>query len=181
MDRLLSLFMPYWKPLAIGLIAISIYGYIHVLQSDNARLAGDLANLKSSIAAETNKQIADNAIKHADAQTKVDIADSNHALELATRNLDRQQTTKDLKALYENNHTKSAIAGVSIMLKPADSDISKTDNTASDTERLAEVTSERDRAIADYKTLEDGCTITTLDFNLARDWIDAACGIVECK
>jgi hypothetical protein len=96
-------------------------------------------------------------------------------------NLDRDQLKNDLKRLYEGKiiSIKRNMDSVSkCMLQPASSDNKETD-LASNSIELA--SREQLDYSAAYRTLEEACTLTTIDYNQLRHWADVVCTISECK
>lgn len=165
----------HWQLVLFALMAFAIWHY----QSDYKAAVKELADYKQEATDASNKQIAELAIKKVTAQSVVDTAVSFAALDMTRFNLDRTQSTNDIKKLYETkiSSVKHNLALRTGSLQPTSSDPSNTTEATSDTQELAGAGQECDAAIArseaNYKILEDACTITTSDFNVCRVVIDA--------
>lgn len=149
--------------------AICLYAFYE--KKAYERAVKELATYKQAVTDASNKQIAELAIKKVNAQSTVDAAESTANIDMARLNLDRAKSTDDIRKLYE---TKLNIANnVNRRLSNTASNTNDTGEVASDTKEPATGQSECDTALADYKTLEKACTITTIDFNVCRSVIDA--------
>lgn len=174
-----------WLPIMIGLIVTSGWLYVRHLQTARNDAIDDLNHYKVQQTVLANQQIAENSIKLAGAQTKVNLADNLATSQLTQLRLDRNVETNNLKALYENklaNLKRDMVHG--LQSSPATS-ASQTTDTASDTQANPQNEPISDSTIirlqTQYDTLEKACTIETIDFNDLRMWADSACEIVECK
>ena len=167
-----------WLPIMIGLIVLASYWYVHHLQAQRDSAITALNNYKSAQTALANQQIAENAVKLAGAQKKVNLADNLATSQLTQLRLDRNVETNNLKALYANKLANIKRDMVHSVQSSATSSDSALPNVASDTETTPTSESDSDRA---YTTLESACQITTIDYNNLRAWADSACEIVECK
>lgn len=166
-------------PLQIIIVLLCLYAW-HEKTAHTAAVQALIA-FKEDIANASTKQAAENAIKHINAQSKVDIAANQSVFDMTRLNLDRTQSTNEMKKLYEDkiNQLKRNLANRNNGVLPSGSDTSGTVEASSDTKEPAASTSISDRAA--YTVLEKACAITTLDYNLAREWIDAACEISVCE
>ena len=139
-----------------------------------------MATLKADITEANNKQIAANLIKLATMQSKVTIAENKAIFDMASLNLNRDKSSREMKALYESkiNLNKHSLASDTGIMQSPSSDTGATIETASDTQIIAEGRGERDTAFAQ---LEEACTIETLDYNLLRTWAEEVCSIAVCE
>ncbi len=135
-----------------------------------------LANLEASVKHATDKQIAEQAITYAAAKSTVNDAVSVAALDFKHFDLNRKASTKAIKDLYEK--PSGNIIPINFdSLRKSDSGSEQTSQVATDTEGLTRNLSECDATVVElrYKnvTLENGCRITTRDFNVCRSVLDA--------
>ena len=176
------LILPYlkrfWLPIMISFIVVAGWIYVHHLQSARNEAIESLNHYKVQQTVLASQQIAENTIKLAGAQSKVNLADNLATSQLINLRLNRNVETNNLKALYENKlanlkrdmvHSVQSSSAVSASTLPI---------ITSDTQAVAAGESDSNRA---YTTLENACQITTIDYNNLRTWADAACEIVECK
>lgn len=165
----------HWQLVLFFLMALAVIHY-KVAYEHGVK---ELASYKQAETDASNKQIADLAIKKVAAQAAIAGAVGVEAINMTRFNLDRTQSTNDIKKLYETqiSNLKRNLASRAGSLQPTSSDSSNTAETSSYTKELAGTGQECDAAIAgseaNYKTLEGACTITTSDFNVCRAVIDA--------
>lgn len=96
-------------------------------------------------------------------------------------NLDRKRYTKEIKDLYDvkTNSTYRLNSYADWMrLEQERKAAAGLPDTESDTSALAEGWRKCDAA---FTTLEQGCRITTIDYNELRKWGDSSCNTVGCK
>lgn len=167
-----------WLPIAIGLMVLASYCYIHHLQSQRDNAITALNNYKSAQSALANQQIAQNAILYANAQSKVISADTFTTSKLTELHLDRTHEKQALIDSIKRNLVHS------LQSSATDSPSALSDST-SDTETATTAESVDNTAVArlqsQYDTLDKACTIETIDYNDLRSWADATCEIVECR
>ena len=166
--------LTYWKQAVLGVLLCATLYY----KAECNKYVTELATFKAEIATATAKQEADNLVKYISAQSKVTIADNQATFDMASLNLNRDKSSREMKALYENkiNQLKHSMASRSGIMQSPSSDTMPTSETSSDTEAIAE--GER---IDHTATLEQACTIETLDYNLLRTWADNVCNIAVCE
>lgn len=166
--------LTYWKQAVLGvLLCVTLY----YKQSYNNAVA-DLATFKNSITLATYQQKADNLIKQAKATSEVNVATNVANMDMARLNLDRTQSTNEMKKLHETKIANIKHSMDDRLQSSTDNHSSTTIETASDTSTIAESGGERDTAFA---TLEKACTIETIDYNLLRSWADTVCSIAVCE
>lgn len=164
----------------IVLFAVVLCAALYYKHAYNNAVA-DLATFKAEIVTATAKQEADNAAKLAKATGNVSVAVNQAAADMARLNLNRTQSTNDIKALYENqiNQLKSAMARNTGVMRSAGNNPSDAAEVASDTGAITE--SPSNGYGANYSILEQACQITTIDYNELRGWADAVCDIAVCE
>jgi hypothetical protein len=126
-----------------------------------------------------NDRKLENYFKEKSHKKEIDKSNADAKAEFDKYKLNRDRETKNLKDLYENRldstgrnwservrleQEREAAAGLSA--------------PGSDTSGFTE--GERE-CYAAYTTLEDGCRITTVDYNRLRKWGDSVCDLVGCK
>ena len=167
----------HWQLVLFGLICLYAY---HEKSAYNDAMQS-LAAYKQEQTALVEKQKADNLVKYISAQSKVNLATNVANFDMTSLNLNREKSSHDMKALYENkiNQLKCNLAANTDSLHSlSTSSASSAVEVASNTEEPSE-----GRGISDgaFVTLEKACTIETLDYNLLRTWADAVCGIAVCE
>jgi hypothetical protein len=179
--------MRYWK-LLVPLVAVAfvLYSFKHVQHQRDVAIA-ELASYKQAQAVAVAKATAENTVKEATAQTKVDDTVRGATAILTQLNLNHQQSTTDLKDLYESKISKlkhDMAWHPGSVLPTAAGDNSTTGNSASNSEVSASSWQECDGTLTslqgEYSTLEKACQIETVDFNVLRIWADAVCETIEC-
>lgn len=164
-------------PLALLLVAFIHYNAI-VNDRDNAIQALNDYKYEQYILSKQQKFEQD-----------VNLAKANHAISVEKSkadqlkkefSLERARLEKDLRKLYERkiNTLKRNMGSVpERLLQQVGS--SNSAETTSDSRELAE--GESIDYPSAYRTLEDACRITTIDYNQARAWIDVVCNLYECS
>lgn len=165
-----------WRVILIWLIVSVAFYY----KTAYERKAQELTTFKAEIVELTAKTKAENEKKLIIATNKVAAATAQAKAEMQRLQLDRARETKNLKALYENsqfilNRTKSNYderlrietnrAGVS--------EVSASSEIASE--------SERNSYISAYRTLEQSCAITTLDYSALWNSWSESCKVLGCE
>lgn len=173
------------------LIGLAMVTYcLHLLNQSNNRANNAERALAQYIAAQSAlvaKQDKEYAEKLAIAQNQTTIAQFEAQQQLDKLNIDREQSTKDLKALYENkiSHLKRAMVSNSSGVLPSTGSTEQATETTSNTSKFAESESECYTTIAGlqegYDTLESACIVTTVDYNQLRGWADVVCGMAICE
>lgn len=166
--------LTYWKQAVLAVLLCATLYY--KCEYNNA--VAELATFKAEIATATAKQEADNAINLAKAKGNVNVAVNQASADMARLNLDRTQSTNEMKKLYETKIANLKHSMDDRLQSSTDNHSSTTIETASDTSTIAEGGGERDTAFA---TLEKACTIETIDYNLLRTWADEVCSIAVCE
>lgn len=168
------LILQYWKQAVLGVLLLATLYYKH--EYNNALT--DLATFKNSITLATYQQKADNLIKQAKSTSEVTLATNVATLDMTRLNLNRDKSSHDMKALYETKTINTKHSVDNSVQSSTSNHSSSTIETASDSSTIAE--SERERYPA-FATLEQACTIETIDYNLLRSWADSVCSIAVCE
>lgn len=169
---------------AIGTLVLIIVAMLTYQQFANNRLrnqrdnaVSELSDFKTAIASQTRAREAENANKRLAGNAKIQLLQVEHEAALKQRDLDRAKSTQSIKEFYEkrlniNHFTASERLRISAERgRFGLPEISETPQRLAEGGRICDTT-------PDYENLERACAITTLDFNLARQIIDADTALV---
>ena len=121
----------------------------------------------------------ENYLKEKSHKKEIDKANAEGKAELDKYKLNRDRETKNLKDLYEKRIDSTGRNwSERVRLEQEREAAAGLPTPGSDPGRLTE--GERE-CYAAYLTLEDGCKITTVDYNRLRKWGDSVCDLVGCK
>jgi len=154
----------------ISVMSLSILYY----KTRYERTVQELGAFKADIAKQVAMKEAENATLRRIAQSQVANIIKTHNTQLDT-----------IKAEYEkrNKVNVNTIANLRDELRDkvrADSFTLR--ETPTNPDATTQEWRDSHRAItAQYQTLKDACSVTTLDYNALRDWADNACVIVGCE
>lgn len=144
-------------------------------QRDNA--VSELSDFKTAIASQTRAREAENANKRLAGNAKIQLLQVEHEAALKQRDLDRAKSTQAIKDFYEkrlniNHFTASERLRIEAERRRFGlPEISETPQRLAEGGRICDAT-------LDYENLERACAITTLDFNLCRETLDADTAMV---
>lgn len=165
----------YWQLFLFATVSFAVFYYYQ--KADQIQFEYDQHLISDAKA--VNDRNLENYLKEQLHKKEVDKANAEGKAELEKYKLNRDRETKNLKDLYEKRldstgrnwservrleQERQAAAGLSA--------------PGSDTSGFTE--GERE-CYAAYTTLEDGCRITTIDYNRLRKWGDSVCDLVGCK
>lgn len=176
-------FLAPFKMYAIGTLVLIIAAMLTYQQLANNRLRNQrdtaisqLSDFKTAIEIQTLAREAENANKRLAGNAKMQLIQVEHEAALKQRDLDRVKSTQAIKDFYEKrlnlNHF-TASERVRIEAERGRLGMSKTIETP---EGLTEGRRECDATT--FENLERACAITTLDFNLCRETLDADTAMV---
>jgi hypothetical protein len=182
MGVLFTFWKLYWKEIlpavALGLFILWVVG----LKTERDEAVHKLGVLQYQMEAAVKAKKLEIDAKDKQAESDLMEAQKVHDESMKANNLDRVESTKELKDLYETKITNlkhSMDSRTGELLPPAYDCAIGMPDTAPSSEGVAS-SGEFDYAGA-YRTLEKACQIETLDYNQLREWADTACEEVGCK
>lgn len=172
---LLGFAAKYWQ---FFLMAVVSFAAFHFYQkADQIQFEYDQHIIGDEKAASDRK--LENYFKEQAHKKEVDKANAEGKAELAKYKLNRDRETKNLKDLYETRLDSTGRNwSERVRLEQERQAAAGLSTPRSDTSGFTE--GERE-CYAAYTTLEDGCRITTSDYNRLRKWGDSVCDLVGCK
>lgn len=175
MPILIGFLTSYWKQLAVGLIVVSLSIYIAVIKHQRDVAIHDLDAYKLSV----DKQKVDQQLKNA--KIVQDLAKEKEAL--TTSYFVKLNKVRDY---YEKNRTNNSAINSTIndRLRKQNADYRQRLSEILETTSLpAEVRANSDRNTLEAytETLEQACTLTTLDYNALHDAWMAECELRGCQ
>ena len=145
---------------------------LNELKDERDKAVKDLKDLKDDIKLKTAEREAENANKRVAGLAKTQAIQAEHETALKQRDLDRAKSTQAIKDFYEkrlniNHFTASERLRIEAERRRFGlPEISETPQRLAEGGRICDAT-------LDYENLERACAITTLDFNLCRETLDA--------
>lgn len=143
-------------------------------QRDNA--VSELRDFKTAIALQTKTREAENANKRLAGNAKIQLLQDEHEAALKQRDLDRAKSTQAIKDFYEKRLNINHFNANERLRIEAERHRFGLPEIIQATEGATEGGGICDTT--DFENLERACAITTLDFNLAREIIDADTAMV---
>lgn len=169
-SKLIDLFTRY--PLQIILVLVCIYAFWQKTRYD--AIAYDFEAYKTSVQLQADMQKAKNEILRKQSESSLKDAELTY--------------DNNLKAIKNEYLKKQKLDSVTIgdlrqrLRDKIRADTFTVSEAPADTSATTEEWRDSYRAIASqYQTLVDACSITTLDYNLLRDWADISCLQVGCE
>ena len=154
----------------------------HLLADNRLRKQRDTAitelkDFKTAIALQTQAREVEIANKRLAGNAKIQLLQAEHEAALKRRELDRTKSTQAIKEFYENRLNINNFNHAERLRISAARNRLGLPKTAEAPAESAEGRRICDTTLA-YENLERACSITTLDFNLARQIIDADTALV---
>ena len=173
--KALEFIAKYWQFFLFAMITfLALYYY---QKADQIQFEYDQHLIGDAKAAGDRK--LENYLKEKSHKKEIDKANAEGKAELDKYKLNRDRETKNLKDLYENRlDSTSRNWSERVRLEQEREAANGLSAPGSDTSGFTE--GERE-CYAAYTTLEDGCRITTIDYNRLRKWGDSVCDLVGCK
>ncbi|MGB4810997.1 MAG: hypothetical protein WBP13_00735 [Methylophilaceae bacterium] len=179
MTTFLLFFAKNWRVI----LASAILGYclwlFNALQRERDDAVHNLAEYKRLQTELSAKQAQEFEVKLIRAESLINIEKIKAQQQLDQLGIERVKISTELKRLYDNKiiTLRRELAGHNSVLPPS-SGAEPANQTASDTGQPASGESIGDAAA--YRTLEQACQITTIDYNQLRGWADTVCEMAEC-
>jgi hypothetical protein len=172
-----KLLIEHWRIVLVVLMLLAIWHYKSAYEKEKANFTEYIALVKQ----EAKLQAEKNKIVEANTQKAVSLAVENYKTTIQTLNIDKTQLQKKVSNLYANKtNADHRLASYADRLLLDTTSASSSGEIASDTERLAACGRELDAANTGLSIIEEACSVTTADFNLARGWIDGVCSNHQC-
>lgn len=179
MTTFLLIFAKNWRVI----LAAAILGYclwlFNALQRERDDAVHQLAEYKRLQTDLSTKQAREFEKKLIQAQNLINIEKIKAQQQLDQLGLERVKISTELKRLYDNKiiTLKRDLTHPNSMLPPTDC-TQPANQTAFDTGQPPGC--ESNSYAAAYRTLEQACQITTIDYNQLRGWADVVCAMAEC-
>ncbi|MES2500823.1 MAG: hypothetical protein V4570_09810 [Pseudomonadota bacterium] len=170
----LRLFLEHWRVLIpLLIVAYCLYAFNAMYKAKNEAI-NELSAFKQAIAVKVREQEIEQAIKLSIAQQAVEKSQLDHSKQI-------EAIKNDYAKRYQVNVNTIASLRNSLREKVR-SDTFAIPEIDPNTERTADEWRNSYSAIdRQYKNLVDACSITTIDYNLLRDWADIACNQIGCE
>jgi hypothetical protein len=172
---LIEFIAKYWQFFLMAVVSFAAFHYYQ--KADQIQFEYDQHIIGDEKAASDRK--LENYFKEQAHKKEVDRANAEGKAELAKYKLNRDRETKNLKDLYEKRLDSTGRNwSERVRLEQERQATDGMPTPRSDTSGFAE--GERE-CYAAYTTLENGCRVTTIDYNRLRKWGDSVCDLVGCK
>lgn len=169
-SKLITFVAEHWRIILIVLICA--YAYWNKMRYEDTLF--EYKAYKAEIAQQAKIQERENALLSKQAEDRISDAqiEYNKTVEAIKNDYLKKQKLDSITIGSLRNRLRDRIAADSFTLP----------KTPSDTNGTAAEWKNSYAAIAgQYETLKSGCALTTGDYNLLRDWADAACKQVGCE
>jgi regulator of replication initiation timing len=168
--KLIPYILKFWREILIGLVLILYFNE----KSSHSTTTQEYALFKQDIQLKADAQALENSIKANQAAKEIQDAQLIHGKQLEL-----------LKDAYEKRNQVNVDTIDTLRRKLREqlrNDTITPTEIETDTARTSEEWGNHYANIArKYNTLTHACTITTADYNLLREWSDAACNQIGCE
>ena len=170
----LQILIKYWYIVIPALIILYLWNDARTEGNRADKAVSELSLLKAGIELAKKEKAIEDALKRSQAAREIEISHNAH-----------EQRLEVIKNEYakRNKIDVGTIATLRDQLRErVRGDTFTIPEIEPNTSRTTEEWRNSYTAIAgQYETLKDACKVTTLDYNLLRDWADAACRQVGCE
>ena len=172
-----QLLITHWRIVLVILMLLAIWHYKSAYENEKQ----DFKEYIGLVKQEAELQAQKNQIIEANTQKAVTLEVNKYKTTIADLNIDKAKLQKKVGNLYasKTNADFRLSAYADRMLLETGGG-STTSETASDTDRLAACRRELDATDTRLSIVEEACSVTTAQFNLARGWIDGVCSNHDC-